>query len=152
MLSNFLYVFKEATHGKDKYAGRGKIFLHHVCTGNTKSYSVDRINWFFENNHNRDSLLERMIIMMEYLQQGYHNNEYPGPPGQYEYAHEEFPMKYLLLVKGLSDQALQQIRNIDVSIFTSNEPADLGEKFYRQIIADRARLIPQLAIQEAKIA
>lgn len=136
-----LYIFKEQDPRMEGFAGKGKIFFNPVCTGNAYSYDVDKINTFFETGHSEDHLLERMITMMDYLQEGYHSGEYPGNAGKYPHAAEEYPEKYLALVRGLSERALDAIESNDLSSFTTQEPADLGAGFVQQLREDRAALL-----------
>lgn len=140
-MDNFLHLFKEQDSRMQEFAGKGKIFFNPVCTGNAYSYDVDKINAFFEADHAEDHLLERMISMMDYLQEGYHTGEYPGKAGKYPHAAEEYPEKYIRLVEGLSDDALNAIANNDMSEFTAQLPADLGAQFANQLREDRAAVL-----------
>lgn len=149
---NILRIFKERAAPLVNFAGQGKIFHNTTCDGNAYSYDVEKINSFFETNHNTDHLLQRMVIMMEYLQQGYHTNEYPGPAGKYKHAITEYPEKYMLLVRGLSDKALQQIRSIDMSKYTNQEPKNLGTIFYNKLILDRMKLTADQHYQPKLVA
>jgi len=135
MLENRLLLFREQNPYTRDFAGRGKIFLHHLCTGARASYGVNHINRLFEENLNEDSLLERMIMTMHALQV-----RHPDVFGKYKYAETEYPEKYRLLVEGLSDKALDAIVKIDVSRVAKAEPADLGQQFVDGILADRAAL------------
>ena len=138
-----LYVFKEQDPRMSDYAGREKVFYHTVCTGNEYSYDVDKINSLFEERDDIDSLLARMVIMMEYLQDGYHSGEYPGPAGLYIHAHDEYPEKYLLLVEGLSERALEVMDEINVSKFSMSEPSDLAQQYVHRLREDREMLTQQ---------
>lgn len=153
-MDNILEVFKEQLPTNKPYAGQGKIFLNRVCTGRSYSYSVERINRFFEENDNADHILQRLISMMEYLQDGYHKGVYGGLASAYAHATTEYPEKYLLLVNGLSEKALDVIRRTKMSDWTTAEPDNLGEVFYTSIMRDRstANKIEAPAFKNLKVA
>lgn len=140
MQMNMVKIFKEATPYLAPYAGKGKIFEHLLCTGARKSYGVRNLNHIFENQIDTDKLLARLIIMMEYLQDGYHSGQYAGPAGKYKYALTEYPEKYKLLVEGLSEQSLNVIRSVDVSTFCSAEPRNLGQLFCDSLKENRIKM------------
>ena len=132
MLTNMLEIFKAQDPRMEEFAGSGKIFFHHLCTGARVSYGVEHINRIFEEGHNVDHLQERMVSLMEGLQ-----SRDPALYEKYSCAEEEYPDLYRLLVGGLSDQALAVIRQTDVSAVYKNEPADLGPKFVDRLLQDR---------------
>ncbi len=139
-MDNIVKIFKEKVIHLAPYAGKGKIFEHLLCTGERKSYDTARINRFFAEGDNPENLFARLIIMMEYLQAGYHSHQYSGPAGEYEHTQTEYPEKYRLLVHGLSDEAIAVVRTVNVALFTISEPSDLAQRFCDQLLKDRITL------------
>lgn len=140
MIPNILEIFKEEDPRMEEYGGKGRILFHRDCTGRSFSYDVKKINQFFKEGTNPDHMLERMVSIMHYLQQGFHTEQYESKAGEYEHANEEYPKRYLALVNGLDDDALNAIRHTQISNWTSQLPDDLGKQFYEQLIRDKNTL------------
>ncbi len=138
---NSLHIFKDHDPRMADYAGSGKVVYNSVCNGNNYSYSAEQIGAMFEGDGRvPDHVLPRLVIMMHYLQEGYHSGHYNGTAGEYEYARQEYPERYLSLVRGLTDAALEEIRNTRMSSFTSQVQDNLGKVFVEQLLQDRSRL------------
>jgi hypothetical protein len=139
-MSNMLSIFKDDDSRMAEHAGKDRVFFHSQCTGQYSSYGPDKVSTFFVEDINPDHLLERMVSLMHYLQEGYHTGEYPGPAGEYDGAEKEYPLRYLSLVSGLSDEALEIIKDTKMSGWTTQLPDDLGEIFYEQMQEDKREL------------
>lgn len=131
----------DTTHPVDR------IFLHKTCSDSTHSYTVDRINEFFTENYNPEQLLERMVIMMSYLQHWYHSGNYSE--ARYEYAAKEYPGLYLALVAGLSEDVLNIMAQIDVRDFSSGLDINMARDFVEKLRTDRKELKPSTVTNEA---
>lgn len=139
-LANTISIFKECDSRMSDMAGQQRVFFHVLCTGEYKSYGAEKINELFHSPANPEHLLERMVSLMHYLQEGYHKKKYEGKPAEYEYAQTEYPQRYLALVNGLNEETLEKIRQIKMSNWTQQLPDNLGEDFYRQIMQDKKML------------
>jgi len=141
MTPNIIEIFKDHDPRMEEYASAGRIFFHRDCLGRSYSYGADKINQFFTESTNPDHMLERTVATMHYLQQGFHAEQYDGKAGDYPHANDEYPRRYLALVSGLDDNALEAIRNIQISNWTSKLSNDLGKQFYDQLIEDKKGLV-----------
>lgn len=145
MPTNMLYIFKNenppASFAQHENIGEDRIFFHTLCTGGGKSYRVEHLNSLFENGENIDHLFERVVSMMQYLQEGYHSGEYYGPPGEYHAASTEYPLKYELLVDNLSEVALDVIKGINSGSAIEADEEGIGTDFCKTLIEDRTSIL-----------
>lgn len=140
-----LYLFKNRDPSMQRYCKPGVEMIFFdvpACKGEhtANAISVRGINKAFEQNIDEVGLLKRMVWMMDYLQEGYHTGDYPGPAGEYDHARTEYPQKYKALVIGLSDKTIETIRTGDFSDPSGQIPSDVGTRFIERLLVDREAL------------
>ncbi len=148
IIANSLEVFKDWDHRMHRHAdGPHRILFYSgdAETGN-KSFTVDTLNRmfvkggaYFVGDVDDRQILPRAVSLFDALQNGYHTGQYPRQMAAYPYAAEEYPDRYLHLVAGLSDAALEAIEAMDDFSVTREAP-DLGKLFVARLREDRVRL------------
>ena len=131
MQVNHLEVFKERAPHMAEFAGHEKILFHRWCIGSKVAYGIEQVNGIFLSSRNRSNLKQRALALIEGLQ-----SRHIGLYARYPHANEEYPVLYQRLVAGLSDEALNVIRQLDASLGT-NEPPDLGQTFVQRLLDDK---------------
>lgn len=138
--TNTIYIFKDHDPVMAEHASQDRVFFQMTCEGQPISYTVAKLNHVFEAGINTESMQQRFVSLMHYLQQGYHAGKYRDTPAEYEHAQEEYPQRYLALVNGLSGGALEKIKALRMSEWTQQLPDDLGAQFATKLLEDRQKL------------
>ncbi len=101
--------------------------------------SVEDINGLFERRKPVEKPLRQAVLAaLYYLQEGAIDLQYGGDEGAYEFAQEEYPNLYFHLLHGLTDKALEGIRQEKVTPYIGTKIKGLGEEFYWRFKFDRA--------------
>lgn len=161
-MEDTIYVFSPdisaVAHHKSEHPDfntEDKVFFHMVspCHVGYQSYSADTLNGLYTDElevkdfpgvnapSTLDSMKYRMISLMSYMQQIYETGEIAEtaqPLIGREKALEQYPERYLLLVNGLSEDALDAIAEYDLS--HRGIPNDTGKRFVEKLRQHREEL------------